>query len=107
MTHDPIPSATVIAYTPPTQLNHAAIVDVTCPLGCVERDRWRRPVLDDDGLPIPITHRHGIGRAGSAPALGHRAAHCRGAAEREGDGYHLLDPLGVVPQRIEIAPRLT
>lgn len=103
---DLIPTAPVVAYTPPRQPNHAAIVDVICPLGCIRRDRWRRPVLDEAGLPVPLTHRHGAGMVGEAPTLGHRAAHCRGTAEREGEGNLVTDPDGLVPVRVEIAPAL-
>ena len=98
------PVATVIAYRPPTKLQATASVTVRCPLGCVERDRWRRPVLDDQGQPIPLEHVHGIGAAGGRPVLGSRVAHCR---QGRGGVYTLTDEHNLVPGVLEIAQGVT
>lgn len=94
------PVAVVVAYRPPTLTQRGATVTVRCPLGCVELDRWRRPVLDDQGQPLPLEHAHGIGAAGGRPVLGSRVAHCR---RGPGGSYALEDPHGLVPELLTVA----
>lgn len=91
--------AVVVAYRPPTRRQATATVTVQCPLGCAERDRWRRPILDENGDPIPLEHVHGIGSGGGRPVLGSRVAHCR---QGHGGSYALEDPHGLVPDVLTV-----
>lgn len=90
---DLIPTATVLAYSPPSRTGPAT-VRVACPY-CTKRDRWRRPTAE------PGEHHHGIGLPGGEPNLGSRVAHC---ATGPGGVYDLVDHDNRVPQRIELAP---
>ena len=97
-------SAVIVAYRPPTRRQATATVTVQCPLGCAERDRWRRPITDENGTPLPLEHRHGIGAAGGRPVLGSRVAHCH---RGPGGVYELEDVHGLVPDVLTIAQEVT
>lgn len=93
-------TAPVLSYTAPTRLNPGAVVQVGCPFGCQPRRRNGRPITDKaTGQPRTLTHGHGVGAAGTAPVLGARSAHCAD----HGGSYELVDPFGLVPDRLEIA----
>lgn len=89
------PTAKVIDYIAPTASERCARVVVSCPL-CVKRDRWRR--LTEE----PLSHTHGVGIAGGRPTLDIRSAHCGRDWPRL--DYELVDPDGLVPDVLEVAP---
>ena len=92
--------AQVVAYFPPTRHHPAARVEVLCPFGCRELTPTGRPKKGGGAR----RHVHGVGGIGALPDLGDRVAHCPSTLGRT---YFLVDPRGLVPERLELAQEAT